>query len=346
MRKLHSVFAAVLLIAALTGCARADAKALFESSAAALEEGRAEEAREGFRQVISMREFEAEAYRAIGISYLGSADYADACIAFERALLYCDDKSADFIRDTELYLVFSRSRHAENDKAKEICNSMLKKAADPEVLFLRGRLFLEEGDETAAREDFDKAVALSSDYDLYISIYQLYNERKKDADGVGFLEKALEIAEQTEDAYYSRGLVYYYMQNYGEARSQLMEALEQSPDDPDALLLLGRIYLAMSDVADARALFRDHLDVNTAAACNGLALCDMAEGLYDSALENAEKGLEAADDSTRQALLFNEIVIYENLQEWAEARRLAAVYVSRYPSDEAGIRENEFLASR
>ena len=345
-KRITALIAAALLV---TGCARADAKELFESGAAALEEGRYEDAREAFDEVIDKREFEAEAYRGIGLTYLSTVDYADACIAFERALLYSDDKDADFLRDVNLYLAYCRSRHAQSDKALEIYDSMLKRGADPEVYFLRGKLFMEEGDEEAARQDFDRAVALSSDYDLYISIYQLYNARKKDADGADFLEMALEIAEQADDAYYSRGLVYYYLQNYNEARDQLSEALAADPEDTDALLLMGRVYLAMDDVADARALFKEHAGEASsvaAAAYNGLALCDMAEGIYESALNNVEKGLELAEGGTRQALLFNEIVIYENQQDWSTARKKAAAYVSRYPSDEAGLRENEFLASR
>lgn len=375
MKRTLIVLALCLVLAA--GCARTDAKALYESGAEALEDGRYEEAQSFFEQVIEKREFEAEAYRGLGLSYLWRADFADACIAFERTLLYCDDKDADFIRDVNLYLAYCRSHHAESGKAMEIYTSMLKKAADPEVLFLRGRLLMDQGDEAAARADFDRAVSLSSDYDLYISIYQLYNARKKDADGADFLEMALEIAEQADDAYYSRGLVYYYLQNYNEARSQLAEALAADPEDTDALLLMGRVYLAMDDVADARALFKEHagsgdnssssddsdlIEAETvgeepdepsaepspveAAAYNGLALCDMAEGLYESALNNVQKGLELAEGGTRQALLFNEIVIYENTQDWESARRKAAAYVSRYPSDEAGLRENEFLASR
>ena len=352
MKRTLIVLALCLVLAA--GCARTDAKALYESGAEALEDGRYEEAQSFFEQVIEKREFEAEAYRGLGLSYLWRADFADACIAFERTLLYCDDKDADFIRDVNLYLAYCRSHHAESGKAMEIYTSMLKKAADPEVLFLRGRLLMDQGDEAAARADFDKAVSLSSDYDLYISIYQIYNARKKDADGVDFLEKALEIAEQTDDAYYNRGLVYYYLQNYGEARSQLLEALKADPDDPDALLLLGRVYLAMNDVADARSLFRSHVgedrpdgpDPVIAAAYNGLALCDMAEKNYDSAMENVRLGLEAADEGSQQALLFNELVVYEYQQDWPAARRCAAAYVSRYPSDEAGIRESEFLMSR
>ena len=376
---LTKLIACLLAAAALmlTGCARADAKELFEGGAAALEDGRYEDARVVFDEVIGKREFEAEAYRGIGLTYLSEVNYADACIAFERALLYADDKDADFIRDVNLYLAYCRSHHAQSDKALEIYDSMLKKGADPEVYFLRGKLFMEEGDEAAARADFDRAVSLSSDYDLYISIYQLYNARKKDADGADFLEMALEIAEQADDAYYNRGLVYYYLQNYNEARSQLAEALAADPEDTDALLLMGRVYLAMDDVADARALFKEHagsgdgssssddsdlIEAETvgeepdepsaepspveAAAYNGLALCDMAEGLYESALNNVQKGLELAEGGTRQALLFNEIVIYENTQDWENARRKAAAYVSRYPSDEAGLRENEFLASR
>ena len=54
---------------------------------------------------------------------------------------------------------------------------------------------------------------------------------------------------------------------------------------------------------------------------NGLAVCDMAEGNYDSALENISSGISIASDDEMQSLLFNEIVAYEKNWIFPQRRR-------------------------
>lgn len=339
---------AVGILLSLTGCARADARDAYERATDCLLAGDYEQAEELYRKVVDAGEFLPYAYRGLGLSYMYRAIYPEACVSFERCLLNVENEGAEFMRDANLYLAHCRELHAEEEKALDIYNTMLKKETDPEVLFLRGRLYLKNGNQEAARADFDKAASLSTDYNLYISIYQLYNEAHMDADGAEFLEMALAMAEQSEDADYSRGVVYYYLQNYNESKAQLMSALEKNPKNTDAMLLLGRVYLAMDDVANARAMFKEHIEDKDLAATsyNGLALCDIAEGQYEDALLNVRSGLAINDPKARQALQFNEIVIYENLHQWELAKTKAAAYVTSYPADEKGARENEFLNSR
>ena len=44
---------------------------------------------------------------------------------------------------------------------------------------------------------------------------------------------------------------------------------------------------------------------------NGLTLCDIEDGDYDSALSDIESGIHVAGPEDMQSLLFNEIVVYE-----------------------------------
>ena len=133
-----------------------------------------------------------------------------------------------------------------------------------------------------------------------------------------------------------------------DAREMLIKATRNNPDDGRAVFLLGQVYLASGDVADARALYRSCTDnlATAAGAFNGLALCDIAEQKYEDALKNVQAGLAVGDASAEQGLLFNEIVLYERLGEWVAAKQRAAAYLGKYPSDEAGIREYEFLSTR
>lgn len=103
--------------------------------------------------------------------------------------------------------------------------------------------------------------------------------------------------------------------------------------------------MEMEDISSARALYQEYVsDEQVAAeAYNGLALCDIQMEDYDSALKNVQKGLEIADQSAKKSLLFNELCIYEYLNDWPTAREKADAYLELYPGDEAAIREQQFL---
>ncbi len=346
--KAKMLAAASLAALLLAGCARSDAKAAYTAACAALESGDAAAAEEGFRGVINAGYFLSHAYRGIGLAQMRQGDFADACISLEKSLLYIEDESDGFIRDVNLYLAFCRERQGQYDKAMEILNTLIMKSPDTESLYLRGRLNLRNGDLKAARKDFDQAISMGADYDLYINIYELYESEDKSGDGAYYLEEALEAAASNEDDLYNQGLVSYYLQNYEEAKDTLIRAVRRDSGDSRSVFLLGKVYLAMDDVADARAVFREHTDdKGTAAyAYNGLALCDIAVEDYENALQNVRAGLEIGDPEAEQGLLFNEIVICEHMRDWSAAKAKAAAYVGRYPSDAAGLREYEFLVSR
>ena len=246
------------------------------------------------------------------------------------------------------YLAYCRERQGQTDKAMELYNGLIMKEPDAETLFLRGRLNLRKERDRAAEQDFDQAVSIDPSYELYINIYELYADVDKSGDGARYLEEALLEASRNTTDYYSQGLVNYYLQNYDEAREKLIAALNAAPDDARAVFLLGKIDLSSGDIANARAVFGAGLDneSTSAAAHNGLALCDLEEGQYESALEHVQKGLESGDSYSEQGLRYNEIVICEHLHDWTAATRKVAEYVTRYPSDEAGLREYEYLSSR
>ena len=65
------------------------------------------------------------------------------------------------------------------------------------------------------------------------------------------------------------------------------------------------------DSANARTMFQQYVSQaeNGAKGFNGLALCDIEDGDYDSALSNISSGIHVADAEDMQSLLFNEIAV-------------------------------------
>ncbi len=340
--------ACLLLVFLLTGCAGSEIRARFKEASELLEEGEYEDAQEIFEEIIEEERFLAEAYRGAGLCQLFEGDSADACISLEKSLLHADNAGAEFVRDVNLYLAFARTRNGQYEKAMQIYSDLTARGAEADVLFLRGRLHLVMDEEEEAKADFDRASEIASDYDLFVNIYRVYESTGRSADGARYLEKALELANLEEQNYYDRALVNYYLQNYQDAKELLIAGIRADSQDTRCIFLLGRLYLAMDDVPDARAVYREHLSDEEVApfAYNGLALCDMEEQDYKSALKNIREGLDYENEDADQGLLYNEIVACEHLKDWSKARDLAARYVARYPADEQGLKEYEFLSTR
>lgn len=327
----------------VTGCGDKEIKEAYETAVIALEEGDYETAAQEFQIVADTGKKLPEAYRGLGIAQLNLGKYAEASIALSKSLLYLEDNNAEFERDVKSYLAISRTRRSEYDEAIKLYDELIQMDGSSEYYFLRGKCYIDTENYEAAKEDFDMAASKSNDYNLFLNIYEIYNNLQMNADGSAYLEQALDLVSETD--YYSRGLIYYYLQDYTKAKDSLIQAINEEQDSK-AMLLLGKVYLSLEDTANARAMYQEYAGDPEAAAeaYNGLALCDIAEENYQSALEHIQSGLKYDDPDVRQSLLFNEICVYEYLKEWDAARVKVDQYVQLYPTDEAGIREKAFLS--
>lgn len=330
----------VLLLGA--GCKDADMEAQFEEAAVLLEDGSYTEAAAGFQKVADSGERLPEAYRGLGIAEFYLGNYAEASIALSKSLLYLEKENPEFEKDVNSYLALSRGERMEYEEAISIYDKLLIEYPEAEYYYLRGKCYIAKKDFEAAKKDFDAAAAISTDASMFINIYEIYDNLQMNADGSAYLELGLQVVDEHD--YYSRGLIHYYLQEYGNAREVLIESVNKDRN-ADAMLLLGKVYLAMEDVASARAMYQEyvgHEDV-AAEAYNGLALCDIEEGNYDSALAYIQKGLELGDEKVQKSLLYNEICVYEYLNDWETAKAKVTEYLGKYPTDEAAVREQQFL---
>ena len=111
---------------------------------------------------------------------------------------------------------------------------------------------------------------------------------------------------------------YYYMDDYENAESELKQAIDG--DNTEALVLLGMVYMDKGDSANAKAMFQQYVSQaeNGAKGFNGLALCDIEDGDYDSAPSDIESGIHVAGVEDMQSLLFNEIVVYEKKLDFSD----------------------------
>lgn len=340
--KKRTILAGLCAVLAFSGCGNEYIEERYEEAVNALEAGDYAAAAAEFQNIADSEEMQSEAYRGLGIAELQQGNYAEALIAFSKSLLYLENENKEFEKDVKSYLAISRTSRQEYDEAITLYNELLQDYPEAEYYYLRGKCYIAKQEYDMAKQDFDAAAESSTDSSMFINIYEIYNNLQMNADGSAYLEKGLTLVDEHD--YYSRGLIHYYLQEYANAKEVLIESVNKE-QNADSMLLLGKVYLAMEDIASARAMYQEYAgneDV-AAEAYNGLALCDIEEGNYDSALINIQKGLETGDEEAQQSLLFNEICVYEYLNDWPTARAKVQEYLNKYPTDEAGIREQQFL---
>ena len=116
----------------------------------------------------------------------------------------------------------------------------------------------------------------------------------------------------------------------------------------EAAIYLGKVYAELGDTETAKSMYKECLDEKgyEAKAYNGIAYCCILEENYTEALENISQGLAIGDEEEKQALLFNEIVVYEKMSDFVTAKEKIKAYLEWYPTDAAAVKESYFLETR
>lgn len=343
--KKETLVAAVFLLCLAGGCKK-DSPTAYELGKEDLEKGNYTEAIENFQDAVQKGEKGAESWRGIGVCWSSQGVYDKAQEAFETALSLLSDGDKAMDRDLHLYLADAQYHQEDYQGCIETCDQLLKGSKVKDGYFLRGSAYLHLDQYKQADMDFGKVVSGSEDYQDYLDVYWIYRECDLNADGVGYLEDALDITPKTGEDHYDLGRVYFYLAEYTKAEKELKKALDKEWEDAGPYL--GKVYLASGDKESAAEQFRSCLEIQgqEAAGYNGLAYCSILEEDYDSALTYIEKGLQEKDEEETQALLFNQIVLYERQGDFATAKEKMAAYLEAYPGDQEAIREDYFLETR
>lgn len=345
-KNIGRILAVCLGTALLAGCG-SEKQNTYRQAEENLEIGSYQEALEGFESLASSGYKTTEAFRGAGIARLRLGEYQAAAESFTQALTQ-EKVSKSMRKDLLCYRAAAELKAGLLEDAMADCQTI---AADhtmtADTYFLTGSVALAMDGYDEASNNFKQAYGESPTYDMAVQIYETYASRDMEADGTSYLEAVLEQQPEGAEDLCQRGRIYYYMEDYENARKELTKASEQG--STEAELLLGMVCLAQKDTAAARSMYQDYLNAENsrkAPGYNGMALCDIEDGDYDSALANIQRGLEAADTDEMQELLFNEIVSYEKKLDFASALSKAQAYVTMYPDDEAAQKEVTFLLSR
>ena len=330
---------------AFAGCGSEEMKN-YEQAAQDLEAENFDAALQEYEAAISAGVKLAQSYRGAGVANLRLGNYEQAIEDFNHAL-NSDKVGKALKKDILSYRAAAYLKTKAYDEAMADCQSIAESYdMDADLYFLTGKVALAMDSYEEASANFEQAYGEDATYDMALRIYGVYLDKDMEADGTRYLEAALSSEAKDAQDHCDRGRVYYYMEDYSNAKKELLEATKK--DNTEALLLLGMVYLAQDDVENAQAMYKQYISAvgDSAKGYNGLALCDIRSGDYDSALDNITKGLPTATTDEMQSLLFNEIVAYEKKLDFATALTKVQEYIEMFPEDSAAKKERAFLKTR
>lgn len=285
--------------------------------------------------------------RCRGLAYAGLTKYEEAVSCYLEALSYSSLFPQDLDFDLNYYLADAYEKMGEREEAKSVYSAILDlRPQEVNALFLRGRLYLEEGQLDPALADFNKTVELDKEgYDLRIEIAGLLSEKGYHEDGLHYLQKFLADNEKKMSDY-DKGRIYYYMGDYEKAKVSLENAKTEETDE--IILLLGKSYEQLGDFNYATSVYKNYLDEHPESAVifNQLGLCKMKSGEYEEALSAFRSAANVENNGMSRILEFNQIAAYEHVGNFRQAAVLMEEYLKKYPEDAEAKREYEFLKSR
>ncbi|MCH5256399.1 MAG: tetratricopeptide repeat protein [Lachnospiraceae bacterium] len=347
MSKLKLIAAGTALLILCTGCGAAKDPDNLTSGMEAVQNLEYNDALDYFKDALSDGEDERQVCRGYGLAYMGLSRYEDAITYFEKALQLSNGTPGNIDYDINYYLATAYFRNNQSEDAISTYDAILAlRPKEKEAYYLRGCVKLYSGNFEGAKQDFDNTIALDKDdYNRLIQIYNVLTDNGYKDIGREYLQQAITENEKSMDNY-DIGRIYYYLEDYENAREYLLKVKISS--DYEAALYLGRTYEALGDYNYASSIYNDYtlIDQSKAEIYNQLGLCRIQMGEYEQALSSFKEGMSIEGNEIMQSLKFNEIVAYEYMEDFKTAAALMGDYLKSYPDDESAQREYKFLKTR
>lgn len=287
-------------------------------------------------------------YRSAGITALESGDYDNAVEAFDNALAQCVGKIGENEKDICFYKAAAQYAKGDMQAAADTYTALIEyEPKSSDAYYLRGCIFLQQGNADNAVLDFDNAVKYGGDdYELYIRIYEnlsCYDMKEK---GEEYLNKAFSIKGSSKEDYLWRGRIYYYLGQYENAAAELDAALKK--ENAAANVYRGQVCEAMGDAENAERYYQAYIESGAADSqtMNSLAELQMQKENYSDAIVYLKQAMEMEHSTNEKQLRQNLIICYEYTADFEMAWTLIQAYMEDYPDDETAQREYIFLKNR
>jgi len=299
------------------------------------------------KDMLIIRENNKRALRGKGIAYYHMLQYDKAIKVFKSALKI--DELTDLDMDILYYMADSLYTTGSYKEAAVSYSSILAKDKKAAIAYSKRALCYQKlGEYDKSSADYDSAISLEPDnYEYYFGKYYLMAENKNEAGALEVLKKAEAIKAATSEDQYNLAKLHYFEGDYDTALSELSEGYTNG--FVEAYYYIGEIYRIQKDYAKAIYYYQAYIDGKTVTSpnvYNQIAVCMLKKDQGKDALEYLEQGLAYNDAGTMQVLKKNEIIIYEKMGKYKDAKQKLEEYLKNYPKDSLAAREAEFIASR
>ena len=352
-KSLVTALLVLVMVPMLTGCSEFRKSENVEKGYRAVGENDYKSGLAFFEDAITDGEQLELAWRGKGIALMGLGRYADAVPAFENALNSRSDLSKKIYddsmdRDIQEYLACACFRSGDAERALRIYTELIgADAENADLYMLRGTVYAQRGNETEAKNDFNRSINLDRDnYERLYEIARILESAGMKDIGISYLQGAIDRSDDSMDTLV-KGRFLCYLEKYDEA-AKLLE--QQTAADTGTVFALAQAYQKLDRPEEAVEIL-EKFQNNTGDNATLMALLgtiEMEQEHYEEALDAFERGLaQAAGDSIeRQSLLFNRAVAYEYMGDFENAENYMAEYLAQYPDDEEAAKDFEFLKTR
>lgn len=299
------------------------------------------------KDMLVIKENNKKALRGKGIAYYNLLQYDDAIKEFKQALKI--DELSELDMDILYYMADSLYTIGSYGKAIKAYTSILEINGKAAIAYnKRAFCYKALGEYEKSLADYDKAISLEpKNYEFYFGKYYLMSENKDEEGALGVLQNAASIKTVTSEDEYNLAKIHYFQDVYETALPELSKSYANGFNE--AYYYIGEIYRSQKDYTKAIYYYDIYIKskmMTTPYVYNQIAFCMMKTDQYEDALKNLEQGLAYNDAGTIRILMKNEIIAYEYLGRYEDAKLKIEAYLKNYPKDTQAIREAEYIGTR
>ena len=288
------------------------------------------------------------AYRQTGITCMEQGDYANAIVAFEAALQQKIGSVGPDEIDISYYKGAAQYASGDLESAMATYQAILDfDKKQPDAYYLRGCLYLKQGNTEAAKADFENAVKYKpNEYELYLGIYDNLACAGYLEEGEAYLNQAFGIKGDAVSNLEYRGRIHYLLGDYDSALTDLGAALEGGSET--AYLYLAKTYDALGDDVTAEEYYTKYLENHSQSpeALGAMGTIMLEKKQYDKAMTYLEAAMEYSGDVVNRGVMQDLVIAYEYTGAFDKAWELIERYVALFPEDEKAQKEYIFLKNR
>lgn len=287
-------------------------------------------------------------YREEGMKAMSDGKYEEAVNLFDDALQVSSGKISELELDICYQKAVCQMKTGLVEEALETLSALLKyDKKDSKAYYLMGTIYMAQKENERGIRNFDRAILYdSSQYALYISIYQQLSLAGLEENAKDYLYQATKLNGNSAEDFREKGRVFLLLKNYDEAKKQLDKALNAK--DEDAKLYMAKLLEETGNTQQAYAVYESYAQNNKkdGSAQYKLGMILMETDDDKGALEYFQKALESGNIEDETVILKNQMICYEKLEDYNNALEIARTYVEKYPEDLEMKKEFLFLSTR